>query len=171
MALIRGIEKGDKDLRHFTFDDEDYVVRGGIYYYKVNYGKNKLEGDAAEDEIGFVECDKIIALGGKKPRPIQRKTNEVQAPVSEVQQVQEPKKRGRPAKATKLEQVSGTIPVAAGACAYEYYVVELKVQDVQSLQNELNNLGSEGWELCCYDVDRSIFSATHIRAIFKRKRG
>ena len=171
MALIRGIEKGDKDLRHFTFDDEDYVVRGGIYYYKVNYGKNKLEGEAAGDEIGFVECDRIIALGGKKPRPIQRKTNTVQAPVSEVQQVQEPKKRGRPAKATKLEQVSGTIPVAAGACAYEYYVAELKVQDVQSLQNELNGLGSEGWELCCYDVDRSIFSATHIRAIFKRKRG
>lgn len=171
MALIRGIEKGDKDLRHFTFDDEDYVVRGGIYYYKVNYGKNKLEGEAAEDEIGFVECDKIIALGGKKPRPIQRKTNEVQAPVSEVQQVQEPKKRGRPTKTTKLEPVSGTIPVAVGACAYEYYVTELKSQDVQSLQNELNRLGSEGWELCCYDVDRSIFSATHIRAIFKRKRG
>lgn len=171
MALIRGIEKGDKDLRHFTFDDEDYVVRGGIYYYKVNYGKNKLEGEAAEDEIGFVECDKVIALGGKKPRPIQRKTNTVQAPVSEIQQVQEPKKRGRPAKVTKPEPVSGTIPVAAGACAYEYYVAELKVQDVQSLQNELNGLGSEGWELCCYDVDRSIFSATHIRAIFKRKRG
>ena len=67
MALIRGIEKGDKDLRHFTFDDEDYVVRGGIYYYKVNYGKNKLEGEAAEDEIGFVECSKVITLGGRKP--------------------------------------------------------------------------------------------------------
>ena len=167
MALIRGIEKGDKDLRHFTFDDEDYVVRGGIYYYKVNYGKNKLEGEAAEDEIGFVECDKIIALGGKKPRPIQP----VQAPVSEVQQGQEPKKRGRPAKVTKSEPVSETIPVAAGVYAYEYYVAELKVQDVQSLQNELNRLGAEGWELCCYDVDRSIFYATHIRAIFKRKRG
>lgn len=171
MALIRGIEKGDKDLRHFTFDDEDYVVKGGIYYYKVNYGKNKLEGEVAEDEIGFVECDNVIALGGKKPKPIQRKTNTAQAPVSEVQQVQGPKKRGRPAKVTKPEPVNGTIPVATGTYVYEYHVAEFNVQDVQSLQNELNRLGSEGWELCCYDVDRSIFSATHIRAIFKRKRG
>ena len=168
---IKGIEKGDKDLRHFTFDDEDYVVRGGVYYYKVNYGKNQLEGEYGEDEINYVECSKVIPLGGRKPKPIPGKASTVSEPVQTPVSTPEPKKRGRPAKVTKPEPVSGTIPVAAGACAYEYYVAELKVQDAQSLQNELNGLGSEGWELCCYDVDRSIFSATHIMAIFKRKRG
>lgn len=174
---IKGIKKGDKDLRHFTFDDNDYIVKGGVYYYKVKYGKNPLEGEYGDEETGFVECSKVIPLGGKKPRPIPKNTDSVQTPVNETSpvvetpQTQEPKKRGRPAKVTKLEPASGTIPVAAGVCTYEYYVAELKVQDVQSLQNELNRLGSEGWELCCYDVDRSIFSVTHIRAIFKRKRG
>ena len=177
MALIKGIEKGDKDLRHFTFDDEDYVERAGVYYYKVNYGKNKLEGDAAEDEIGFVECSKVITLGGRKPSfipGVEKKDNspmQYLPPNTTPTTATEPKKRGRPAKVTKPEPANGTFPVAEGVYTYEYYVAELKVQDVQSLQNELNGLGSEGWELCCYDVDRSIFSATHIRAIFKRKRG
>ena len=174
---IRGIERGDKSLRHFTFDDDVYKPINGVYCYSVTYDKNKLEGEYGEEETGYVPCDKVMPLGGRKPKPIPGVTEQKETPVQKVQTVQtpvpepEPKKRGRPAKATKLEQVSGTIPVAAGACAYEYYVAELKVQDVQSLQNELNGLGSEGWELCCYDVDRSIFSATHIRAIFKRKRG
>ena len=43
MALIRGIEKGDKDLRHFTFDDEDYVVRAEVA--KQGYGLDKLIKD------------------------------------------------------------------------------------------------------------------------------
>lgn len=171
---IRGIKKGDKDLRHFTFDDGDVVERAGTYMYKVLYDKNPLEGEYAEEEVGYIECDKVIPLGGRKPKPIVKKEEkpkvEIPATVKSAGTVEKPK-RGRPPKVTKPEPVSGTIPVAVGACAYEYYVAELKVQDVQSLQNELNGLGSEGWELCCYDVDRSIFSATHIRAIFKRKRG
>ena len=68
---IKGIAKGDKDLRHFTFDDNDYIEKEGHYYYKVNYGKNPLEGEGAEDEIGFIECDKVMPLGGQKPKAIQ----------------------------------------------------------------------------------------------------
>ena len=176
---IRGIAKGDKDLRHFTFDDGDYTVRAGVYYYKVNYGKNKLEGEYGEDEIGFVECDKVIPLGGKKPKPIpgREKTNQkeiVYGPsnLNDTTPVVEKPKRGRPPKVTKQQQVSNeTIPVSIdGSYKYEYYVAELKVNDAMTLQNELNELGSEGWELCCYDVDKSLFSNVHIRAIFKRKR-
>ena len=182
---IRGIERGDKSLRHFTFDDDVYKPINGVYCYQVTYDKSKLEGEYADEETGYVPCDKVMPLGGRKPKPVPGVTGEVPtvkktnqnevkygpSNVNDTTPVVEKPKRGRPPKVQKVEQVSGTIPVAAGACAYEYYVAELKVQDVQSLQNELNELGSEGWELCCYDVDRSIFSVTHIRAIFKRKRG
>ena len=104
---IKGIAKGDKDLRHFTFDDNDYVEKEGQYYYKVNYGKNPLEGEGAEDEIGFIECDKVIPLGGQKPKPIQ---NKVQQQESQPVQVQA-KKRGRPAKTTKTSTNDVTIHV------------------------------------------------------------
>ncbi len=173
--LIRGIKKGDKDLRHFTFDDGDYTERNGVYYYKVNYGKNKLEGEYAEDEIAYIECDKVICLGGRKPKTIPGRekapvTETVNVVVKDTGTVEKPK-RGRPAKVTKTEPGKETIPVGGEVYAYEYYVTELKITDVQTLQDELNNLGSNGWELCCYDVDKSLFSNTHIRMIFKRKRG
>ena len=176
---IRGIAKGDKELRHFTFDDGDYVVKGGVYYYKVNYGKNKLEGEYAEDEINYIECDKVIPLGGKKPKPIpgREKTDQkeiVNSPsnVNNNTPVVEKPKRGRPPKVKKVEESTETIPVAVeGTSAYEYYVAEMKITDTQELQDGLNELGSQGWELCCYDVDRSLFSNAHIRMIFKRKRG
>lgn len=173
---IRGIAKGDKELRHFTFDDTDYTIRGGVYYYKVNYGKNTLEGEYAEDEIGFVECDKVIPLGGKKPKPIPGRekppvTETVNVVVKDTGVVNKPK-RGRPAKVIKTEPGKETIPVAVeGTSAYEYYVAEMKITNTQELQDGLNELGSQGWELCCYDVDRSLFSNVHIRMIFKRKRG
>ena len=105
--VIKGIAKGDKDLRHFTFDDGDYVVRGGVYYYKVNYGKNALEGEYGEDEIGYVECTKVMPLGGKKPKPISgleaKKAEPVAVQESQQEDVQVPKKRGRPAKVNKIE--------------------------------------------------------------------
>ena len=177
--LIKGIEKGDKTLRHFTFDDEDYVVRGGIYYYKVNYGKNKLEGEYAEDEIGYIACDKVMALGGRKPRPIpgreKTSTEVVKTEVKEVVETVEKPKRGRPAKVKKPEESSETIPVAPGceqgSMTYEYFVTEIKVDDIASLQEKLNTAGAEGWEMCGFDTNKSLFGAIHIVAIFKRKRG
>ena len=36
---------------------------------------------------------------------------------------------------------------------------------------ELNKLGEEGWELCGFEGSRNMFAATHIVAVFKRKRG
>lgn len=170
---IRGIAKGDKELRHFTFDDGDYTLKGGVYYYKVNYGKNKLEGEYAEDEIAYIECDKVIPLGGKKPRPIIGKIpGGIAEPVKPAEPVKQPAKRGRPAKVKKVEASTETVPVAVeGTSAYEYYVAEMKITDTQTLQDGLNELGEQGWELCCYDVDRSLFSNVQIRMIFKRKRG
>lgn len=172
--IIKGIKKGDKELRHFTFDDGEYTLKNGVYYYKVNYGKNTLEGPDAEDEIGFVAADMVIPLGGRRPRPIpgrgtEEKVKSVDTP-KPVETVEKPK-RGRPAKVTKTEPGKEIIPVAGEVYAYEYYVAELKITDTTELQNELNELGSQGWELCCYDVDRSLFSNTLIRMIFKRKRG
>lgn len=175
--LIRGIKKGDKDLRHFTFDDGDYTERNGVYYYKVNYGKNKLEGEYAEDEIAYIECDKVICLGGRKPKPIPglvAKTNPVeQKPVVE-EPVQEVKKRGRKPKVDKIEPGTGTIPVATPGepGTYEYLVREIKVDHIEEFQDQLNMKGSEGWELCGFDTNRySLFGDIHIIVVFKRKRG
>jgi len=174
---IKGIAKGDKDLRHFTFDDNDYVVRGGVYYYKVNYGKNKLEGEYGEDEISYVECTKVIPLGGKKPKPIPglvAKTKPVeQKPVVE-EPVQEVKKRGRKPKVDKVEPGTETIPVATSDTPglYEYLVNEIKADNIEEFQDKLNRRGNEGWELCGFDTNRySLFGDIHIIVVFKRKRG
>ena len=169
---IRGIKKGDKSLRHFTFNDEEYEIRGGVYFYKVNYGKNPLEGAYAEEEIGYIPCDKVIPLGGKKPRPLPNQvvTQEqdcVPPTVKDVDEEPQPaKKRGRPAK-VKAETIA--VPVSSGKSLFEYCVIELKITNMKDLQTELNRYGEKGWELCCYDVDKSLFSNTHIRAIFKRR--
>ena len=174
--VIKGIAKGDKDLRHFTFDDGDYVVRGGIYYYKVNYGKNKLEGEYGEDEISYVECSKVIPLGGRKPKPIPElaaKNEPIYQPVEEPGS-QEVKKRGRKPKVDKVESSSETIPVATSDTPglYEYLVNEIKADNIEEFQDKLNRRGNEGWELCGFDTNRySLFGDIHIIAVFKRKRG
>ena len=170
---LRGIAKGDKELRHFTFDDGDYVVRGGVYYYKVNYGKNKLEGEYSEDEIGYVECDKVITLGGKKPKPIPGRQKEVPAQVK-TETVEKPAaRRGRPPKVKKEEVSKETIPmvVEGGVWKFEYYVAYLDAESKDGLEDELNQLGDSGWELCGFDTNRGVFGSMKIVAVFKRRRG
>lgn len=173
--LIKGIAKGDKDLRHFTFDDEkDVVVKGGVYYYKVNYGKNKLEGEYAEEEIGYVECSKVIALGGRKPKPVGKEQPKVEQPI--VVSEPEPKKRGRKPKVETLTSSSEVLPVQVmmdgNPGTFEYLVSEIKVDHIEEFQEQLNMKGSEGWELCGFDTNRySLFGDIHIIVVFKRKRG
>lgn len=173
--LIKGIAKGDKDLRHFTFDDEkDVVVKGGVYYYKVNYGKNKLEGEYAEEEIGYVECSKVIALGGRKPKPVGKEQPKAEQPI--VVSEPEPKKRGRKPKVETLTSSSEVLPVQAmmdgNPGTFEYLVSEIKVDHIEEFQDQLNMKGSEGWELCGFDTNRySLFGDIHIIVVFKRKRG
>ena len=165
---IKGIAKGDKDLRHFTFDDNDYVEKGGMYYYKVNYGKNPLEGEVAEDEIGFIECDRVIPLGGQKPKPIQNKVQQESQPV----QVQA-KKRGRPAKTTKESTNDVTIPASTPGDpgTFEYTVNQFNIGELDELTDKLNEMGNQGWEMCGFSPYKSLFGDAHIITVFKRKRG
>ena len=175
--VIKGIERGDKDLRHFTFDDGDYVVRGGKYYYKVNYGKNKLEGEYAEDEISFVECTRVIPLGGKKPKPIPelvaKMTPEVQSLTPEVP-AQEPKKRGRK---TKVDAVGSEVPSSGAVIipdtpgTFEYEVRQFTYTNVGELNESLNKMGLQGWEMCGFSPYKPFFEDPYIIAVFKRKRG
>ena len=166
---IKGIAKGDKDLRHFTFDDNDYVEKGGRYYYKVNYGKNPLEGEGAEDEIGFIECDKVIPLGGQKPKPIQNKVQQLESQPVRVQE----KKRGRPAKTTKTSTNDVTVPVSTpgNPGTFEYTVNQFNIGDIVELTNRLNEMGNQGWEMCGFSPYKSLFGDAHIITVFKRKRG
>ena len=175
---IKAIAKGDKDLRHFTFDDNDYVEKEGKYYYKVNYGKNPLEGEVAEDEVGFIECDKVIPLGGKKPKPIPNSKN-LEAPktkvtpqVTEVSQPEQ-KKRGRPAKTTKTSTNDVTIPVSTPGDpgTFEYTVNQFNIGDLDELTDKLNEMGNQGWEMCGFSPYKSLFGDAHIITVFKRKRG
>lgn len=176
---IRGIKKGDKDLRHFTFDDGDVMVRGGTYMYKVTYDKNPLEGEYAENEIGYVECDKVIPLGGRKPKPIvrdndrQEEPNEVKEVISTVEKQQV--KRGRKPKNEKVntgsEVISPAVHLPDSPGVFEYFVTSVSANDVTELQNKLNEQGEKGWELCGFDTNKTLFGSIHIVAVFKRKRG
>ncbi len=169
---IKAIAKGDKDLRHFTFDDNDYVEKEGRYYYKINYGKNPLEGEGAEDEIGFIECDKIIPLGGQKPKPIQPIQNKDQLLESQPVQVHV-KKRGRPAKTINVSTNEVTIPVSTpgNPGTFEYTVNQFNIGDTVELTNKLNEMGNQGWEMCGFSPYKSLFGDAHIITVFKRKRG
>ena len=166
---IKGIAKGDKDLRHFTFDDNDYVEKEGKYYYKINYGKNSLEGEGAEDEIGFIECDKVIPLGGQKPKPIQNKVQQLESQPAQVQE----KKRGRPTKTTKTSTNDVTVPVSipGNPGTFEYTVSQFNIADIVELTNKLNDMGNQGWEMCGFSPYKSLFGDAHIITVFKRKRG
>ena len=173
--VLKGLQKGDKKIRKFTFDDEEYIEKDGKYYYKVNYGKNSLEGEYAEDEIDYIEVTQVIPLGGKKLKPIpelQKPTAAVAPQEPQPQQVEKPK-RGRPPKIKTLEGSNETIQVATqeGTPKFEYYVTELTFTNSANLQELLNKLGEEGWELCGFEGSRNMFAATHIVAVFKRKRG
>lgn len=171
--IIKGISKTDKNLRHFTFDDEDYVVRGGIYYYKVNYGKSKIEGEYGDDEDGYVRCSDVIPLGGKKPRPIPEKSSPaVQENKTEVQdQPDEKAKRQKPAKTARQTKTSSDPQSSSLSSVFEYKVDEIKASKIKDLEKQLNERGSEGWELSGFDTNKSLFGEIHIITIFKRKRG
>lgn len=170
---IRGIKKGDKDLRHFTFDDEDVVVRGGVYFYKVKYDKSPLEGEYADEEDGYVECDKVIPLGGKRPKPIPGREKKTEEKLQEAPVTVKKSTRGRPPKVKKVEPPSETIPIAPqeGVQKYEYHVTYLGSDNRDNLEDELNTLGDAGWELCGFDSNRGLIGSMKIVAIFKRKRG
>lgn len=170
--VVKGIKKGDNSMKKFTFDDTDYIEKDGHYYYKVNYGKNKLEGEYAEDEIGYVEVTQVLPLGGVKltsiPELQQRSAPMSYVPVEEAPRVEEKPKRGRPPKA-KTE----TVPAApqGGVQKYDYHVTYLDADNRDSLEAELNKLGDAGWELCGFDTNRGMFGTMKIVAVFKRKRG
>lgn len=176
----KGIEKGDQKFRHFTFDDQDYIQKNGVYYYRVNYGKSKLEGADAEDEIGYVACNKVMPIGGKGPATIPGQEKKEETPEQKVTAVRldpppsavEKPKRGRPPKVKVAEPSNETIPVAQGGVQkFEYYVTNLLFGKSEELQNMLNEMGNEGWELCGFESNKTLFSNPNIIAVFKRKRG
>ena len=148
---FKGIRRGDSTFRHFTFDDQDVMVKGGITYYKANYGKNKLEGEYAEEEIVPIPCDQVMVLGGKKPNPPKSQVREeVVEPNVEISKP----KRGRPRKETPELQSPAPSFVYSGDVKFEYYIEELYAEHAGELQNKLNELGNEGWEMCGYTSDR-----------------
>lgn len=171
---FKGIERGDKTFRHFTFDDEDIVKRAGKYYYKVNYGKNKLEGEFAEDEFAFVLCEKVVTLGGKKPKmPVEEPQPLV------VEQVKEKEtKTKKVTKTTKTKKSSkDEVPLvsypslpASDSGKFEYCIEEIFADNVKELQIQLNEKGEYGWDMCGFDTNKNLFGKIHIIAIFKRKR-
>ena len=177
---FKGIQKGDQNFRHFTFDENDYIKKDGIYYYRVNYGKNKLEGPDAEDEIGYVPCAKVMPIGGKGPSSIPGEEKKPDTapmqympptPTPQQEVKPEPKKRGRPAKVKALEPSNEVLTTAPQEEKFEYMVENLSMDNSEDLKRFLNDWGNDGWELCWFEPERSIFGSYKARAIFKRKRG
>lgn len=178
----KGIARGDTSYRHFTFTDEDILIENGITYYKVNYGKNKLEGPEAEDEIGYLKYDDIIFLGGNRPGQVKTEEpkveNKIEPKVEPKENETKPAKKspGRPKKVKeeqpKIETVSKneTIQWVSGTDRFEYRVCEFNSKNIDELESELNKYGNEGWELCGFDTNKSLFSEMSIITILKRKR-
>lgn len=191
----KGIQKGDKDYRHFTFDENDFIVKNNIRYYKVNYGKNKLEGPNAEDEIGYIDAPNIIVLGGKKPsfsnlvqpepvveeKPVEISNPEQEKETKVSKKPQEQKRPvGRPKKikpdtdqiTTVSSEVSKTLLSGLNTVKkdiFEYTVKELVVKDIDTLKEQLNILGLDGWEMCGFDTYRTLFTDIRIMVIFKKR--
>lgn len=118
--------------------------------------------------IWFRESE-IIPIGGWKKPQVQKP---VEQPVEQVQQVPvEKKKPGRPKKVQNVEQSPLSGPsVPSGSSLYEYYVEEIHSDGAGELQNKLNELGSQGWEMCGFDMNKSLFKDIHIIAVFKRRK-
>lgn len=196
--MYKGIQRGDKNFRHFTFDENDFIVKDNVKYYKVNYGKSNLEGPDAEDETGYIDAPNIIVLGGKKPsfsNPVQSKPviEEKPAEISNSEQEKETKSKpvskkpqeqkrpvGRPKKVkpdtdqitTVSSEVSKALLSGLNTVKkemFEYTVKEFVVKDVDTLKEQLNLLGSDGWEMCGFDTYRTLFTDIRIMAIFKKR--
>lgn len=162
---FKGIARGDSKFRHFTFNDDDVVVRNGVQYYKVNYGKNAIEGEYAEDEIGYVACDKVMTLGGRKPKQIKPISTEPKPePVSKTKK----EVKTKTSKKKSEVQITETNP---DCDKFEYNVIELNSNDIDELRSNLNDQGNEGWEMCGFDTNKNLFGGIQIIAVFKRKRG
>lgn len=201
MSAYKGIQRGDKNFRHFTFDENDFIEKNGTKYYKVNYGKSKFDGPDAEDEINYIDAPNIIVLGGKKPsflNPVQQesvvKNQSVSEPVVEISNLEQDKGT-EPKQASKKQQeqkrpVGRPKKTKPDACqmttspevskillsnmnlvkknTFEYDIKFLDANDMNSLKEQLNELGTDGWELCGFDVCRTLFKDMKIMAIFKR---
>ncbi len=62
--------------------------------------------------------------------------------------------------------------------SWEYQTIQLEthgvmggIVDITSFQNELNDLGREGWELVtCFDTNMNSGQTRYVIGVFKRKR-
>lgn len=89
--MMKGISSGDHSYRHFTFDETDIQTIHGIDCFKVNYGKDPLMPPGTEDEIGYVPCDKVRVIGGKKlnfPRSVKTETPKIERGDESVESVE-----------------------------------------------------------------------------------
>lgn len=194
--IYKGIARGDSSYRHFTFDDTDVLERDGDKMYKVNYGKNTLEGDYAEDEFGYVRCSDVIFLGGKKPNLPQSQEDSVEITPGKTfespkdtnlsikseftKTVKTEKKSTKPkktkGKVAKEESVAPKIleqpewKQSYDQCIFEYTYKEFHTEDIKHLQELLNMYGNEGWEMCGFDTNKSLLGEMSIFAVFKRRK-
>lgn len=171
---LTGIEKGDSNYRHFTFDDDHIVNKGGEKYYMVNYGKNKIEGDFGEDEISFVKCKNVIVLGGKKAKPFESVQVEEKAETkqeTEHTEVIETQEENKPVdkKPEPIQVAEREKNMFEYIKRFEYIVEEFGDDGRSQLNERLNALGKEGWEMCGFETNKKVFGEYQIIAIFKRE--
>lgn len=158
--IRKGILKGDKSFRKFTFDDEK-CVNGK---YECTYPKDALENNEFSDqEVLWLSESDMLVIGG----PIKKKGPE-QKPVQKNEQ--EKRKPGRPKKVVNvIPPPPALTPSSDGLDKYEYLVEESQMSNVNSLQERLNELGDAGWEMCGFETMKQMFSVNMVM-IFKRKR-
>lgn len=181
--LYKGIEKGDQKFKHFTFEENDFIIKNGVPMYKVNYGKDKLEGDTAEDVYGFVKCENVMFIG-PRPKSIPTGAGTIQTPqpkpqvqkqpqtVTEQQPVAKKSTAKKETTKTTRKKKEDIVVVSTGAdvSRFEYITQTFTLSDSNDFQDSLNKLGDDGWEMCGFDTSKGLIGPIQIFTVFKRKK-
>lgn len=184
-----GIDKTDLTFRHFYFDDEQ-ILTSNPPKYKVWYDENM-------EDVSYILCSNVISLKKKKPepKPIDEPVIKVEESITAVKlddniistnnvqtfEFQDivndaPKrKRGRPKGSTKKQPITNitthNIEKVVENVKYEYCVISDEFNSKLELETQLNMYGSDGWELCGFEIYKQKLISTNLEilCILKRK--
>ena len=170
--IRKGILKGDKSFRKFTFDDSK-CVNGK---YECTYPMDPVERNefSEPNKVWLSESEMLVIGAPIKKKAPEQNPNQIEQPVEQPKvktqsTVPEKRKPGRPKKVVN-EPAPNVFEKPEGSEKYEYLVEEIQMTNDYPLQDKLNELGDAGWEMCGFETVKQIFTVS-ILMVFKRKRG
>lgn len=165
-----GFSRQDPESRKFYFDDSQ-VLTSNPPKYKIWYVDD-------ETDIDYIECSKVFYLKPakierNKPKPVVKK-EEPQQPITSEPIVIETKPetpKKKPGRKKKVSTSTDILPTPTPSMdilptpttsvifdkniTYEYKVIDESFENTEDLQDTLNGLGEDGWELCGFETYRT----------------